>query len=245
MPFNPIPHVGRSSAILTGVSKAITIASTARTVLNALRGPQWGIFDRNGRPILVSDTVRSVDYRSEYQVSNYPIEEGGFVSFNKVAVPFDVRVGFVNGGQREIAGLGGIFTTLIPGLGLAALITGQSMQESRRTAFLSALDGMMGQTDQLFTVVTPERSYFNTTIIHYEYRREREAGGVSMIPVEVWLQEVRRSGSKTLTNTTLPSGQDPQAQGTVQPQTPTPAQTQAANLDGAAAADLAAQNPVA
>lgn len=245
MAFSLIPSVGRSSSIVTTVNTAIQIGSIARSIYNAFLGPKWGIFDSNGRAVLVSDTVRSIEFRSEYHVSSYPIEEGGFVSFNKVKTPFDVRIGFVNGGQRQIAGVGGILTTLIPGLGLASLITGSSMQEGRRTAFLSALDSMMFQTDQLFTVVTPERSYFNTTLTHYEYNREREGGGASMILVEVWCQEVRLSATKTTTTTELPSGQNAQSTGTVQPQTPSAPVSQAASLNGSAAADLAGQNPVA
>ena len=58
-------------------------------------GPaQWGIWNQNGNPVLTADSVASVEYARDYQISDYPQEEGKFESYNKVQVPYQAKVGF-------------------------------------------------------------------------------------------------------------------------------------------------------
>ena len=53
---------------------------------------QWGIFDQSGDPVITADTIVEVGYRREYRISDFPVEEGSFASYNKVQTPYDVRV---------------------------------------------------------------------------------------------------------------------------------------------------------
>jgi hypothetical protein len=65
-----------------------------------LSGPQWGIFDQNGNPLLTVDSVDSIDYARDYRISDYPQEMGAFESYNKVQVPFQSKIGFLIGPSR-------------------------------------------------------------------------------------------------------------------------------------------------
>jgi hypothetical protein len=63
--------------------------------------PLWGVFQQNGAPALVSDSVASVDYSREYSVSDYPQEQGAFASYNKVQQPFDSNVTILSSLTRQ------------------------------------------------------------------------------------------------------------------------------------------------
>lgn len=238
MPITPVVGVGRASAITITPATAITALATAGQIANLFRGPKWGIFNRYMVPLLVSDSVRAMDYRRGWTVPTYPIEAGGFASYNKVQMPIDTRVSFSNGGQKEIDGAGGIFTTLIPGLGLANLVASLfgagTLQGMRRQAFLKELTRIAESLEPV-NVVTPEVTIGNLTIVDIEYRRDPQDGGTSLIPVEVALQEIRPTGVVTLTQTASPAGAATQAQGQVQATAPTVTQAQRAftgPLDG-------------
>src|SRR5579875_727912 len=77
------------------VANAVTLltadASEVLQALGVLPGPQWGIFDQTGQPVIVGDSVVGVDYRKEYRAADYPVEGGSFANYNKVELPFDIR----------------------------------------------------------------------------------------------------------------------------------------------------------
>ncbi len=62
---------------------------------------RWGIFDSSNNSILTVDAVDSVEYARDYRISDYPQEEGKFMSYNKVQVPYNGKVGFLVGPHRE------------------------------------------------------------------------------------------------------------------------------------------------
>lgn len=62
--------------------------------------PQWGIFGQDGSEILTVDSIASVEYARDYQISDYPQEKGAFESYNKVQVPYQAKVGFYIGPSR-------------------------------------------------------------------------------------------------------------------------------------------------
>lgn len=155
--------------------------------------PQWGIFDSANNPVLTSDTVVGFDFKHEYVTVDYPIENGGFASYNKVARPFEPRFTMARGGSV-----------------------------ADRTAFVTALERLVGDTN-LYTVVTPEFTWQNVNITHWSEVR-RSDRGVSLITVEIWLQEIRQAPAPAFSNTKTASAVSPTNVGTVQGQTPTPAQ---------------------
>lgn len=83
-----IPGFGAGLALLT--SDAIGLGSPNDSV--------WGIF-QNGAPVVVAESVVAVDYRREFAISDYPVEQGAFESYDKVQLPRDVHMRFTAGTQ--------------------------------------------------------------------------------------------------------------------------------------------------
>src|SRR5271170_2127291 len=81
-PLSFVPGSGAGIALLV---------SDALSYFQGSFRPQWGIFS-GGAPVVIAESCISVEYRQEYLVSNYPLEMGAFAAYNKVQVPFDVRV---------------------------------------------------------------------------------------------------------------------------------------------------------
>lgn len=129
--------------------------------INAIFGNYWGIFDQNGIPLLLVDNIKAVRFRTESKISQSPVEQGSFVSYNKVIEPYSVEV----------------------------LMTKGSGGVAERGAFLALLDTFKNSTD-LFMVITPEAIYPNCNIIGYDYAREA-SDGARLIKANVRLQEIR------------------------------------------------------
>lgn len=176
----------------------ILLVADAVSAILGFGQPQWGIFDQSNNPVIIADSVVAVDYKQGWHIADYPIEQGDFASYNKVATPFDARVTFTQGGT-----------------------------ESDRAAFLAAIEAAAASLD-LYNVVTPEKTYLNANIEHYDYRRTSR-NGVGLLTVDVGLVEIRQVATTTFTQTAQPSGVDQVNGGTVQPTTPTPVQQSAAS----------------
>ena len=162
----------------------------------------WMVLADDGSKVIVPDTVPRFEFRGDYRASNYPVEQGAFASYNKVAEPFEIRMTMVCGGlnfvQSATAALG--------------LTLGQ--QYMQKGDFLSTLDYMLSSTD-LFTVVTPDITYKSLTLDHYDYRREA-TGGATMLTVEAWFKQVRVATPAQYGNPKSTSAATPVNSGTVQ-----------------------------
>ena len=120
---------------------------------------RWGIFDSQGRALgnpqnLILESIgigstlstASVEFAKETRVSDFPLEKGGFASYNKVELPAEP-----------------IVTLNISG------------SDSARQAFLNDIDKACKSTD-LYDVVTPEITYKGYSIERYNYQRKSERG---------------------------------------------------------------------
>jgi hypothetical protein len=117
--------------------------------------PQWGLF-LNGVPIVIADTVVDFGYQQAWTVADYPVERGGFESYDKVNSPFRVRIQFVSGGS-----------------------------EANRQALLDSI-AAIGDQLTLFYAVTPEAIYPSVNVEHYEYRRTSKNGlGLMIVDVSL------------------------------------------------------------
>src|SRR5579863_7924011 len=95
---------------------------------NMLGGPQWGIFDQSGKPLILADSVYDVDYQRDYRISDYPQEQGAFMSYNKVKVSFDAEVGFLTSQTRfQVLNM---IEALAASLNLVAVITPETSYPS-------------------------------------------------------------------------------------------------------------------
>jgi hypothetical protein len=162
------------------------------------RAPQWIIADERGFPLLIPDTILSVEYRNEAKSGTHPVEAppggtGSFAAYNKVNNPFDVSVRFaVTGGDS-----------------LTAAVFG-SRKDTRRSA-IEALEDAVNSTD-LFTVVTPDQVFESCSLERFDYRRE-SAGGVSMLVVDCAFMEIRQTAVARYLDTAAPSAAETRPQG--------------------------------
>jgi len=140
------------------------LAVDAINLLTGIFGPiRWGIFTSSvpgnplnlatptsflppGFPVVFADSVVSVDFRQEWLLANYPLEQGAFETYDKVKVPFEARVRFASGGS--------LFD---------------------RQLLLDSVNAIAGDLN-LYDVVSPEFTYFSVNVSHYDYRRESRNG---------------------------------------------------------------------
>jgi hypothetical protein len=109
------------------------------------RSVQWGIYEGDNQ-IIFPDSIVSLDVKREWSLPNYPMEQGAFQTYNKVATPTDVRV------RMTFAGT-----------------------ELQQKTFLDKLDELAGSV-RLFDVVTKGRTYLKMNIKHYDMKRTATNG---------------------------------------------------------------------
>lgn len=117
---------------------------------------QWGLYDQSGLPAILADNVQSLEVALEAQISDFPVENGGFASYNKVIRPFDVRVAMTKGGSVE-----------------------------DRQAFVQQVQDAW-QSLELFNVVTPEVVYLDVNVVGVRRLVESDRGvGLMMLDVSL------------------------------------------------------------
>ena len=106
---------------------------------------------------------RRVDYRQEWRIATYPIERGGFMSYNKVK-------------SRSIFGLRSVLRQPGPAWFAdprrRAALTDPGLLRLRQPAHDAAAARRGDRHADLVSVITPEAQYPFVNIIHYDYRRE-------------------------------------------------------------------------
>lgn len=146
---------------------------------------------KSGSPVLTPDSVLSLEWRGEERISDYPVQNGQFVSYNKVKVPFDLRVVMTCQGLNVVQDALKPVTQLInQALSNVGLAFGQPMT---RDAFLRQLDSMLDSTD-LYDVVTPDKVYSNVNLVAYNHAKKSDEGG-TLIIAELMFREIRESGN--------------------------------------------------
>lgn len=185
------PFVGQSDVVIDDL---IQSQPTDITAPNVDFGQQWGILDNNGEFAITPDSMLAVEVKSDRDISDYPVEQGGFASYNKIAVPLEIRVTMTCGGVLYMD----------------------------RAAFVSALESIRDSLD-MYSVITVDRTYFNMNMTHFNYRRDASSG-VSLLTVEAWFKEVRVTAVASYTQAAQPQGQRQVNQGPTNPIDPTQSQ---------------------
>lgn len=174
------------------------IAADAANILNMFLPPQWGIFNPSGRIAIQPDSMISLDFKKDYKIPNYPMEQGAFQSYNKVSLPGTSRIRLSKGGTDD-----------------------------DRYNFLYQVQYAAASL-HLYNVVMPEGKLIqNVNITNFSINRTA-TNGVGLISVDLELEEVRVTATAAFSNTAAPSGASATSTGSVQPQAPTSAQSAAA-----------------
>jgi hypothetical protein len=181
----PLQNPGPAAIALAG-------SSVITKLLDSI-APKWGVYAMLvAEPVILPDSIFSVDYANVANVMNYPVEQGAFASYNKVQTPKAYSVVMTKGGS-----------------------------ESARTTFIRKLEELQ-DTLELYAIVTPERNYTNVNIDRVEYRRESTNGaGMIVATVHfVEVRQVEANFSKpgqASKSATTPQAQAPVESGQVQP----------------------------
>lgn len=216
IPFPKVPNVAgvpmlkRAAAGLAAKTGLAPVFSKLRSIglLDAFFAPQWGIFYAEGLATAITpDSIVAHEVKADYEISNHPVEKGQFASYNKVAKPREVMVQMTCTGQASIG----------------SLLAGAD----DRPSFLIALDDMV-QDLEMYTICTPDASYENFNLIHYDYKRTAQ-NGVSMITANCRFQEVRNTAFVTFTETAKADGQKAKSGG--QSSAKSPKSSQKAAID--------------
>lgn len=224
MPLIPYPDV----PIYPGVPALVRAANIPPAILvslgliqsvlaTAVQTPtQWGIFDSQGNQLGVQSqsdglfqsilaalqgqtgpilSTNAFEFSKETRISDFPVEQGSFASYNKVELPANPTVTLALSGSQ-----------------------------ADRTQFLNAIAAACVSTE-LYSVVTPEITYYNYSIERYNYVRRADRGATLLL-VEISLKEIRQvSAAYSTIQTPINLPQNPAAtpqtnSGLVQPQAP-------------------------
>lgn len=208
IPYPDIPSVPGVPGIprLIGVNFGTTFGAVASVLLPNLVATttdfyvtEWAILDQAGNFVIQPDSVVAFDYRAERRISNYPVEQGAFSSYNKVAVPYDLRLKLSCNGNGQMT----------------------------REEFLAVLQEMADSTD-LYSIATPDGTYMNANMDHFDLHRESRSG-VTLLIVDAWFEEVQQTAVAAYSATKQPNGSDPVSQGQVTPTPPTTSQQSSYN----------------
>lgn len=205
-----VPQLPRLPGLGNTVPPVLGAAAAIGSLWRALSSPPtWGIFkqppptqpDANGIetvtvvhqlvPVVVPDSIMDFNYRNEYDVPDFFVQDGSFSSFNKVANPFENSVRLIKTGSL-----------------------------SDRTEFLAALEVLLPSLE-LYQIITPEKTYTNVNPYRLEVARRGPSGAFQLTEVDLYFREIRSVTAQYTTtapvipNPQQPSDQDPQNVGVV------------------------------
>lgn len=140
---------------LVGAGVSLLEADAYSLVSSIFGTPSWGIFFY-GIPVVVADSVVAFDLSKNWTISDFPVEDGSFASYNKVFQPFRGTFRFVAGGS-----------------------------EFNRQLLLASIEAISGDLNQ-YDIVTPEMVYPGVNVVGYDYRRTGQSGaGLVAVDVKV------------------------------------------------------------
>lgn len=137
--------------------------------------PLWGLYD-GAFPVVIADTVTDFTFLQEWTIADYPVERGGFESYDKVNSPFRVTLQFASGGS-----------------------------EANRQALLDSIEAI-GDLLTRFTAVTPTRVYNDLNVEGFSYHRTSRNGlGLLIVDMRL-LEIREEQSNNNFQNTRSPSG---------------------------------------
>lgn len=222
-----VPQLNRSTLFPAGPPPVVGAAVALGRLWQALFAqPVWGIFkaeipttpSEDGvetvtvvaerKPVVVPDNILEFGYREESSIADFPIQDGGFVNYDKVDNPFEVVLRLSKGGS-----------------------------ERERKAFLDSIYAIAGDLE-LYDIITPEKTYLSVNVLRFEVLRRGPRGAAMLSEVDLYFREIRIVTATYATTQVViddpqnPSATSPSNTGTVQPQ-PTELTPSAAGIEGA------------
>src|SRR6185312_2482502 len=158
-----VPQIARSpTAPVTPTPSLGTGAPQGTLWQSSQVKPKWGILDSTGKPVITPDSFINFDNRNEWVITNAPVQAGAFASYNKTIVPYDVALRLRKGGTLQT-----------------------------RTEFLKQIERIAGDTN-LYTVLTPEKSYPDVNVVRFEVTRRGVHGAYLLAEVDIFFKHVQQ-----------------------------------------------------
>jgi hypothetical protein len=202
VPFLPgVPQLVRSALFQPANNVSLGTQAQNGLWVSSQVAPVWGIFDSNGNQVVTPENIYAFSDRQEWRESDYPVEGGGFESYNKVIVPPENTV---------------------------RMTMGRTLSD--RTAFLKQIDTIAPLTT-VYQIRTPEKTYSSVNVLRVEMIRRSSEGAyfieVDMTFRNVKVQNAQYSSTAANTANAQNSSAIPFVnKGNVQPTT-VPSQTAA------------------
>jgi hypothetical protein len=203
-----VPPLNRSP--LPSIEAFVNLGSSIGTVLGgATQQSLWGIFDQpaagtdgttpDATRVIQPDSIREFSKRAEWRISNYPVQQGSFTSYNKVRLPPEYAVKMVKGGSLD-----------------------------DRTLFEANCEAVSGSIN-LYTIMTPEKTHIDCSVSRFEIERKGAPDAYFeevYLYFQKIIQEIPNySTTPNTSNATSPSAVPNASQGTVTATAPDPGVT--------------------
>lgn len=111
-------------------------------------------------PVVVPDSFLEFGYRNEFTLSDYPVQEGGFSTYDKVSNPFESSVRMSKGGSKQ-----------------------------ERKKFLDSIDAIVGTLD-LYDILTPEKTYLSVNVLRHDISRRGNKAAYFFAEVDLYFREI-------------------------------------------------------
>ena len=204
-----------------------TVVSSVSDIVrikNLFFPPQWGIYTTAGQPVLTASAGLSP--------TNLLISVNSLASVNGLSSLFSgdaasvygvefTRTKRISTAPQEQGAFLSYNKVSDPFQGRVIYLQGGS--DDDRNSFLAQVDQALNALT-LFLLVMPDYTYPNINVVDYSYQRTSR-NGMTLLRVEVQVEEVRVVGTAQFSQTETPAGAAPVNSGTVQPQTPPPVTT--------------------
>lgn len=160
MKISGMPNVPNIAGLASASSEALLSLGSA-SLINAVFGNRWGIVNQYGVPVLLSDTVISVNYENSQETSKDPIENGKVMTYNKINNPRKCSVVIAKG-------------------------KGSSLSVG---AWLTQIEIYANSTLK-FHIITPEYVFMNMQIVNTSHARTAQ-NGLQLIQVKIDFEECK------------------------------------------------------
>jgi len=157
-PLPGVPPLSRTGAQYVGAALAVV----AQFLPTDLFGQQWAIIDNETETVvLVPDSFVDFEFKQDQKIPIYPLQAGAFASYNKVSLPYEIRVTVTCSGNGPM----------------------------QKDNFINTLNQLLTSLT-LLDIQTPGKTYTSVNLVHVDYRREAR-NGATLIIAKLWFQWVR------------------------------------------------------
>lgn len=216
IPMPPYPNVPRTAGVPTVAREpgfsfgtvGLLLADVAQ-VVGLFSGPKWGLYDSGGNPVIVSN---SLDIPSGLGITS-ALLGGGTPPVVGLEFAQDNAISSAPQEQGAFVSYNKVSQPFRARIGFV-----QAGTEANRTAFVQSVRAAQASLE-LYTLVMPEFTFQSVNVIHHDFRRSQRHG-VTMLVIDVWVEQVRVVGTSQFSSTTTasPSGANPANVGAVQPE---------------------------